>query len=412
MKKPSEPTESWDSLRNKIIGFGEKSLRKSYYPELQRQLEATLQSEERFRLLAENTQDGVLIVEDSTIQYANPRLAEILGEREPDLSENSMVSALLTEIDIDSLAPGESTVSEFWLTRPDGRSRYLYARYFRLQLDEFSDRLYIMLTDMTARKLRETELERRVQERTAELQMANEKLKELDQLKNDFISNVSHDLRTPLTNIQLFSQLIQMNKNPEKQAQYWAVLSAESTHLEMLINDLLTLSSLEHGHFSNRRERTDIHQLITQELQAFQARIKSKQLTVTYDLPDDSPLLLVNPHQIRQVVTNLLANAIAYTPAKGKVCVSYTAISWQESPAVCLRVQNDGPPIAAEELPNLFDRFYRGENARAARERGTGLGLSICKQIVEQHDGTITVDSNEREGTAVTVYLPLVLESN
>ncbi len=412
MKKPSESSDNWDSLRNKIIGFGEKSLRKSYYPELQRQLEATLQSEERFRLLAENTQDGVLIVEDSTIQYANLRLAEILGDSEPNLSENSMVSALLAEIDTDSLAPGKSTISEFWITRPDGRRRYLHARYFQVHLDEFNVRLYVMLTDMTARKLRETELERRVQERTAELQKANEKLKELDQLKNDFISNVSHDLRSPLTNIQIYSKLLEMNKNPEKQANYWSILHAESAHLERLISDLLTLSSLEHGRFPHQRERTDIHHLITQELKAFQARIKSKQLIVTYDSPDDLPLLLVNPHQIRQVITNLLANAIAYTPAKGKVCVSYTAVSLQESPGVCLKVQNEGPPIAAEELPNLFERFFRGGNARVARERGTGLGLSICKQVVEQHDGTITVDSNEREGTAATVYLPLALESN
>lgn len=89
-----------------------------------------------------------------------------------------------------------------------------------------------------------------------------------------------------------------------------------------------------------------------------------------------------------------------------------TAVSLQESPAVCLKIQNEGPPIAAEELPNLFERFFRGGNARLARERGTGLGLSICKQVVEQHGGTIMVDSNEREGTAVAVYLPLVLERN
>jgi len=410
MKKLSESIDDWNSLRSKIIGFGERSLRKSYYPELQRQLDATLQSEEQFRLLAENTQDGVLIVEDNKIKFANPRLTEILGDFEPNLSENPMVSALFTKIDTDSLEHGKSTITKFWMTHPDGRKRYLHVRCFRLQLDEFSDRLYVMLTDMTVHKLREAELERRVQERTDELQKANEKLKELDQLKNDFISDVSHDLRTPLTNIQLFSQLLKMNKNPEKQAQYWEVLQAESTHLEMLINDLLTLSRLEHGRFPHQRERTDLHQMITQELQAFQARIKNKQLAVNYDSSNNLPLLMVNSHQIRQVIANLLSNAIAYTPEKGNVHLLYTAVDWQESVGICLKVQNDGPPIATEELPNLFDRFYRGENARAVRERGTGLGLSICKQIVEQHGGGITIDSNEREGTTVAVFLPLELE--
>ena len=413
MKKPSEvpePSENWDSLRNKIIGLGERSLRKSYYPELQRQLEAVQQSEERFRLLAEHTHDGVLILEENAIQYANPRLDEILGEATNDLAEGSMVANLFAQLDLELLSQAVSTSDEFWLMRADGRNRYLQVRCFRMQLDEFGDRTYVVVTDMTAQKLRETALERRVQERTAELQRANEKLKELDQLKNDFISNVSHDLRTPLTNIQLFSQLLEMNKNPEKRAHYWSILHAESAHLEMLINDLLTLSRLEHGRFPQQRERTNLHQLISQELQSFQARIRSKQLQVTYEPPDNLPLLMLDTHQIRQVVVNLLANAIAYTPQEGCVCISCTAVADHEIASVCLKIQNEGPPIPQEDLPNLFQRFYRGENAREAQEHGTGLGLAICKQIVEQHAGTIAVNSNEQEGTSVLVCLPFGAE--
>lgn len=407
MKKPSDPSENWDSLRNKIIGLGERSLRKSYYPELQRQLEATRESETRFRLLAELTHDGVLIIESGAVQYANPRLSDILGEAVTGLSGDSMVGSLFAQLDMDALAQADSPGEQLWLVRPDGRKRYLHVRCFRLHLDELGDPLYVVVTDMTAQKLRETALERRVQERTAELQQANEKLKELDQLKNDFISNVSHDLRTPLTNIQLFSQLLELNKNPEKQAHYWSVLNAEAAHLEMLINDLLTLSSLEHGRFPQRRERTDIHQLIRQELQSFQARIKDKQLTVQYAPQDHLPLVLLDAHKIRQVIVNLLANAIAYTLPQGHICISCTAVPDDESPIVCIEVQNDGPPIPAEDLPNLFQRFYRGENARVAQEHGTGLGLAICKQIVEQHAGTITVTSTEVEGTSVLVCLPL-----
>ena len=410
MKKPSDPPDDWDNMRDKIIGLGERSLRKSYYPELQRQLEAVQQSEERFRLLVEHTHDGILIIEGGAIQYANPRLSEILGETITTLSEDSMVAKLLASLDMASLAESDFLGDELWLTCPNGRKRFLNVRSFRLHLDELGDRFHVVVTDMTAQKLRETALEERVQERTAELQEANEKLKELDQLKNDFISNVSHDLRTPLTNIQLYSQLLELNKNPEKQARYWSVLHTEAAHLEMLINDLLTLSSLEHGRFPHQRERTDINQLLSHELQAFQARIKSKQLAVHFEPQGSLPLLLLDRHQIRQVFVNLLSNAFAYTPQQGRVCISCTAVSDNALPAVCIEIQNDGPPIPEQDLPNLFQRFYRGENARATREHGTGLGLAICKQIVEQHAGTIRVTSSEPEGTAVVVCLPFLLE--
>ncbi len=154
MKKPSEPAENWDSLRNKIIGLGERSLRKSYYPELQRQLEAAQHSEERFRLLAEQTHDGVLIIEGDDIQYANPRLGEILGEVATDLADGSMVAKLFAQLDVELLAQGVSTNDEFWLMRADGRNRYLQARCFRLNLDGQSGRLYVVVTDLTAQKLR------------------------------------------------------------------------------------------------------------------------------------------------------------------------------------------------------------------------------------------------------------------
>ena len=100
MKKPSDPPDDWDNMRDKIIGLGERSLRKSYYPELQRQLEAVQQSEERFRLLVEHTHDGILIIEGGAIQYANPRLSEILGEAITTLSEDSMVAKLLAGLDM------------------------------------------------------------------------------------------------------------------------------------------------------------------------------------------------------------------------------------------------------------------------------------------------------------------------
>ncbi len=412
MKKPSEPAENWDSKRNKIIGLGERSLRKSYYPELQRQLEATRQSEERFRLLAENTQDGVLIVEKSVVKYANSRLVDILGESELDLSETSTVSDLIAQIDTHSPDYGKPTVTELWITRPNNSKRYLHIRHFRLPLDENTNRLYIMVTDMTAPKLREEDLERLVRERTAELQKAYEKLKELDQLKDNFVSNVSHELRTPLTNIQLYSQLLELNRNPGKQTRYWQILKAEVARLGTLIEDLLILSRLEHGRFPQKRERTNIHHLIAQELKVFQARIKNKNLSIRHLFPPDLPSLFIDPHQGRQLIANLLANAVAYTPADGKVHISYTAVSLHNTPAICIKIHNDGPPIPAADLPNIFERFYRGKNARATQAHGTGLGLAICKQIVEQYDGVITIDSSENIGTIVAVYLPVLTETS
>ena len=145
MKKPSDPPDDWDNMRDKIIGLGERSLRKSYYPELQRQLEAVQQSEERFRLLVEHTHDGILIIEGGAIQYANPRLSEILGETITTLSEDSMVAKLLASLDMASLAESDFLGDELWLTCPNGRKRFLNVRSFRLHLDELGDRFHVVV---------------------------------------------------------------------------------------------------------------------------------------------------------------------------------------------------------------------------------------------------------------------------
>jgi len=121
---------------------------------------------------------------------------------------------------------------------------------------------------------------------------------------------------------------------------------------------------------------------------------------------------MLDPQRIRQVFVNLLSNAIAYTPAGGQLFIRYTAVSHQDEPTVGIEVQNNGPSILPTDLPHLFERFYRGENALATKAHGTGLGLAICKQIVERHGGSITIHSGEIEGTVVSVFLPLSQNGN
>jgi PAS domain S-box-containing protein len=295
-------------------------------------------------------------------------------------------------------------------------------------------------------------LEQRVAERTAELtqreaalRAANEKLKELDRLKSQFISNVSHELRTPLTNIKTSLWLFERGK-PEKRAYYLATIGRESELLHRLIEDLLQLSRLDLGKAQPAFEMVNLDHLVGTLVEDRTALFAERGLTLRAELAADLPPVRADPKMLIQVLTNLMTNAMNYTPAGGTVTVS-TRLQiaddrWQMAdggvktarPAVSgiadsklqtdtpqstlpnpqwvtFSVSDTGPGIPAEDLRHLFQRFYRGEAARKSGSPGTGLGLSICQELVERHGGHITLESEVGKGSVFTVLLPLRQET-
>ena len=245
------------------------------------------------------------------------------------------------------------------------------------------------------------ELEQRVADRTRELTAANEQLAELDRLKSKFVSDVSHELRTPIANLKLYADLLERGQ-PDKQAHYRAVLKQQTQRLSQLVEDILDLSRLEIARQNALFGPVDLSAVIDQVVTAHQARAEVAGLQLSFAAQDDLPPVCGDIHQLTQVMTNLIANALNYTP-RGWVRVAMTAQAGQ----VCVRVADSGQGIAPDDLPHIFDRFYRGREARQRDIPGTGLGLAIVKEIVELHHGALTVDSRVGEGTTFEVRLPV-----
>jgi signal transduction histidine kinase len=250
------------------------------------------------------------------------------------------------------------------------------------------------------------ELEQRVDARTRELAEANVRLQELDRLKDQFISNVSHELRTPLTNIKLHLGLLE-KRGAEVLTRYLPTLQRETERLRRLIEDLLDLSRLQTQPENLRRDFHALDDLLSEVLTVHAARADSKSLTLRHE-PSPAPVLVpVDRAQMIQVFTNLIGNAVAYTPSEGQVIVSSVVTRVGSTPGVTIRFRNDGPLIPEEDLPHLFRRFYRGRTAHDSGEPGTGLGLAICREIIDRHGGQIEVTSSAAEGTTFDVWLPL-----
>lgn len=244
-------------------------------------------------------------------------------------------------------------------------------------------------------------LHQQVQRHAEELAEANARLTELDALKTKFVSNVSHELRTPVTNLGLYLNLLERGR-PEKRAQYMTVLQEQTVRLAQLIEDILDLSRLERDRERLVFEPVDLNTLADRVITAQLPRAEAASLRLTFDPDLDLPPVRGETNRLTQVVTNLVANAINYTPS-GSVQVS-TRCAGERA---CVEVQDTGLGIDAEDLPYIFERFYRGRRVTKSNIPGTGLGLGIVKEIVELHGGAVEVESRVGEGSTFRIWLPL-----
>ncbi|MEW5831145.1 MAG: ATP-binding protein [Chloroflexota bacterium] len=226
-------------------------------------------------------------------------------------------------------------------------------------------------------------------------------LKELDRLKNDFVHTVSHDLRSPLTAVLGYTELLErVGPLNDQQRDFVKHIQSGVINITSLVNDLLDLSRIEAG-FDVRKEDVQLEEIVKQSLENLRGMSASKRIHLTASLPDQAPLLRGSRIRLRQMVDNLASNAIKYTPEGGQVSVRLSA----EEGLVILQVVDNGPGIPKSEQPHIFDKFYRASNVPSGTP-GTGLGLAIVKSIVENHQGRIWVSSTLGEGSTFTVVLP------
>ncbi|HEX9013446.1 MAG TPA: ATP-binding protein [Anaerolineaceae bacterium] len=232
-------------------------------------------------------------------------------------------------------------------------------------------------------------------------------LKKLDRIKSDFVTTVSHDLRSPLTAILGYVELLdRAGPINAQQRSFIEHIQVSVENITSLVEDLLSLGRIEAG-FDTRKEAVPLERIIQHSLEGFQTRLEEKQQRLSLQVPEEAPAVYGNPVHLRQMMDNLLDNAVKYTPAGGEIRIQ----SHVQGSQVILRVSDSGPGIPAVDLPHIFDKFYRAGNV-SPETPGTGLGLSIVHSIVENHQGRIWVESPPGQGATFTVVLPVTdLES-
>ncbi len=249
-------------------------------------------------------------------------------------------------------------------------------------------------------------LQLKIDEATRKLRRSNEKLKALDETKDDFISMASHQLRTPLTSVKGYLSMVlegDAGEINETQKKMLGQAFISSQRMVYLIADLLNVSRLRTGKFVIEPVATDLSLIIQEELAQLVETAEAREITLNYSKPKDFPALLVDETKTRQVIMNFVDNAIYYTPAGGHITVELAATA----KAIELRVIDDGIGVPKHEQHHLFTKFYRAGNARKARPDGTGLGLYMAKKVILAQGGSIIFDSKEGKGSTFGFSFPL-----
>ncbi|MGD6779841.1 two-component system histidine kinase PnpS [Sutcliffiella horikoshii] len=228
-------------------------------------------------------------------------------------------------------------------------------------------------------------------------------LKKLEQMRKDFVANVSHELKTPITSIKGFSEtLLDGAMNDKDTLEYFlSIILKESDRLQSLIEDLLDLSKIEKQGFRLNPQYLEINELLEEIFVILEGKAREKEIDLVLSKPKKELYLFADASRIKQVFINLINNAIAYTPAGGEVKVKVEEVDKE----VVIVVSDTGIGMEQDEIPRIFERFYRVDKARSRNSGGTGLGLAIVKHIVEAHHGSISVTSELNKGTAFTVKL-------
>jgi len=246
-----------------------------------------------------------------------------------------------------------------------------------------------------------------LEEATRELKRTNERLKELDKMKDEFVSTVSHELRTPLSSIRAFSEILQDDEemDPQQRRQLSAIVVQETERLSRLVDQVLDFTRIESGAYQWARERLDLVGVADEALAATSQLARNRDILVAREVPEGPVTVTGDRDRLVQVVINLLSNALKHCePGSGRVWLQLT----RSAAEARLEVADNGPGIRPEEHGRIFEKFHQIRDAARGKPQGTGLGLAICKTIVENHSGRIWVESAAGCGARFIFTLPLV----
>lgn len=339
--------------------------------------------------IIKNIADGIIVTDpDNRILVLNSIAEKWFGVREPEVQSQPIEKfihndALISLIKkIKSSSNGNSSALEIQLRSPKSHKNViLQANAARvIRDDQELIGIVTILRDITRER-------------------------EIDRMKTELVSMVAHELRSPLTSISGFSELLLDSSLPEKQAhEYAQIILNESNRLGDLINKFLDISRIESGKSQMKKVSANLYEIVMNVLAMNIHLAERKEIRVNITIPYDLPEVLVDKEMIGQVILNLFTNAIKYSPENTTIEINGSA----DSNYVSVQVIDQGYGISEKSLPKIFDKFYRvTDDERVKEVTGSGLGLSLVKEIVESHGGTITVTSKLGQGSIFTIKFPL-----
>ncbi|MFA4842458.1 MAG: GAF domain-containing sensor histidine kinase [Candidatus Omnitrophota bacterium] len=250
------------------------------------------------------------------------------------------------------------------------------------------------------------DLEKKVEERTRELTAALEEVKKISQRKTDFISSVSHELRTPLTSIKGYASILlagKLGQLPKDVYERLDKINRHSDELAHMVNDLLDISRIEAGRMTMKFEEQNLNHIVAAATDLLSVQAKEKQIELSTGLPAGANAVFADKSQIERVFINIIANAVKFTPPKGKIKI----ISHKTDNMVQVDITDTGCGIPQEAQELIFEEFYRVDNPINQEVKGTGLGLALVRHIIEAHKGKIWVKSKVGQGSTFSFTLPI-----
>lgn len=353
---------------------------------LKNTLDEISSEKDKIEVIIKNLDDGIIAFDLSgkTI-HINPSAEKMLGVEKNELSDFAeLCKKLEVEVPMQDIINNKDGVKKEWEFE---LSDMIISAHFAPYKTEFNktEGVVVALQDIT-------------------------KQQKLDRSRRAFVADISHELRTPLTNIKSYSETLLDTEIDDKEISknFLNVINSEADRMTRLVTDLLVLSRLEHTQDALKLSLCDVQGLVEQIVSTMSITAKKSKLTLTYVKGTEADSIYVDKDKINQVVVNIISNAIKYTQEGGTISV----LCGSREDVVYISVSDTGIGIPEKDLPMIFDRFYRVDKARSRKQGGTGLGLAIAKEIVEAHKGTISIDSEYKKGTTVTVNLPVNLNES
>lgn len=362
------------------------------------------ESEEKFRQLAENLEQVFWLadIQTHTPIYLNPAYEKTWGiPREQVLKNPDLLLELVHPDDRARMVQAQRELIqnggfdvEFRITRPDGELRWLWSRGFPVLNDQHIPYRFVGVTeDVTERK--------QAEQQRMELGIEREKIHMLSQ----FIADTSHDLRTPLTVISTSVYLLGKGINDERQQERLSMIAKQVTHIDHLIGELQDMVKIDQL-TSYEATSLPVNPLIESLIEAISHAAAAKNIALQANLPSEFASIHADPHYFQQALRHILDNALHYTPTGGTITLNTQV----EEHHVVVEIQDTGIGITHDDLPHIFDRYYKANKARTKNESGAGIGLTMAKKIIEGHGGSITVTSVIDSGSVFRVVMPLALK--